>query len=135
MSASPAPSTPATAPTDHLGLPVARFEGLHHAEDLRTVAFLTDRAEEWLRASGAGKTWQIGPMKERTLSGGQHQAGTARMADSPRYGATDPFGRVWGTDRVYVADASLHVTNGGANPELTIMALAWRTAAHIAAGG
>ncbi|MEX5637273.1 GMC oxidoreductase [Parafrankia sp. FMc2] len=125
----------ASGVTDHLGLPVARLEGFHHPEDLRTVAFLTDRAEEWLRASDARQTWQIGPMKETTLSAGQHQAGTARMSDSPRHGATDPFGKVWGTDRVYVADASLHVTNGGANPVLTIMALAWRTAAHIAASG
>ncbi|XVQ15499.1 GMC oxidoreductase [Spirillospora sp. CA-255316] len=66
--------------------------------------------------------------QSRGLSGGQHQAGTARMSDSPRHGATDPDGKLWGTDRVYIADASLHVTNGGANPVLTIMALAWRTA-------
>ena len=69
------------------------------------------------------------------LSGSQHQAGTARMAASERDGATDPFVRVWGTERVFVADASLHDTNGGANPVLTIMALAWRTAAHVAAQG
>ena len=55
------------------------------------------------------------------------------MAETPAAGATDAFGRVWGTERIYVADASLHVTNGGANPVLTIMALAWRSAAHIAA--
>lgn len=29
----------------------------------------------------------------------------ARMSDSPRHGATDPDGKVWRTDRVYVADA------------------------------
>jgi choline dehydrogenase-like flavoprotein len=66
---------------------------------------------------------------------GQHQAGTARMSDSPGHGATDPHGKLWGTDRVHIADASLHVTNGGANPVLTIMALAWRTATHAAAAG
>ncbi|MGP4101711.1 GMC oxidoreductase [Nonomuraea sp. KM90] len=124
----------ATTVTDHLGLPVARLEGLQHAEDLRTCAFLSDRAEEWLRASGAIRTWRTGA-PHRGLSGGQHQAGTARMSDSPRYGATDPHGKLWGTDRVHVADASLHVTNGGANPVLTIMALAWRTATHAAAAG
>ncbi|MBL7496991.1 GMC family oxidoreductase [Frankia sp. CNm7] len=124
----------ASTVTDHLGLPVARLEGLQHPEDLRTHAFLTARAEEWLRASGATRTWTMGTTKQG-LSGHQHQAGTARMSDSPRHGATDPHGKVWGTDRVYVADASLHVTNGGANPVLTIMALAWRTATHATTTG
>ena len=32
-----------------------------------------------------------------------------------------------------VADGSLHVTNGGVNPVLTILALAWRTSRHLAA--
>jgi len=31
-----------------------------------------------------------------------------------------------------VVDGSLHVTNGGFNPVLTIMALAFRSADHIA---
>ena len=119
---------------DDLGLPVARLEGLQHPEDLRGRDFLTRKAEEWLRASGATQTWHVGP-PGRSLSGGQHQAGTARMSDSPQHGATDPFGKVWGTDRIYVADSSLHVTNGGANPVLTIMALAWRTASHVAESG
>ena len=50
------------------------------------------------------------------------------MSDRPALGATDTNGRVWGTDRVYVVDGSVHVTNGGVNPVLTIMATAWRTA-------
>jgi choline dehydrogenase-like flavoprotein len=116
---------------DARGLPVARLEGFGHPEDLHAGQFLADRAEEWLAASGARRTWQMAP-RGLIRSGGQHQAGTARMSDSPDRGATDPFGRVWGTDRVYVADGSLHVTNGGANPVLTIMALAWRTADHVA---
>lgn len=124
----------ASTVTDHLGLPVARLEGLQHPEDLRAHAFLSTRAEEWLRASGATRTWHMGAAN-RGLSGGQHQAGTTRMSDSPRHGATDPHGKVWGTDRVHVADAGVHVTNGGANPVLTIMALAWRAAAHVAATG
>jgi choline dehydrogenase-like flavoprotein len=124
----------ASTVSDANGVPVARFEGLNHPEDLRTAAFLAERAEEWLHAAGARRTWRWSPTA-RMLSGGQHQAGTARMSGSPDHGATDPNGRVWGTDRVYVADGSLHVTNGGVNPVLTIMALAWRTAEHVAAAG
>lgn len=124
----------ASTVTDHLGLPTALLEGLQHPEDLRILSFLSERSLEWLRASGATRTWHYNK-RDRALSGGQHQSGTARMSDSPRFGATDPNGKLWGTDRIYIADGSLHVTNGGANPVLTIMALAWRTATHAATNG
>ena len=35
-------------------------------------------------------------------------------------------------DNVFVVDGSLHVTNGGFNPVLTIMANAYRAADYIA---
>ena len=117
---------------DAVGVPVARLEGSQHPEDIRTAELLAAKSEAWLQEAGAHTTWRTQPHAP-ALSGGQHQAGTARMAETPAAGATDAFGRVWGTERIYVADASLHVTNGGANPVLTIMALAWRSAAHIAA--
>lgn len=121
----------ASSVTDAAGLPVARLEGVQHPEDLRGSAFLAGRAETWLQAAGAERTWRF-QLSRRLLSGGQHQAGTARMSDSPERGATDASGRVWGTDRIYVADSSVHVTNGGVNPVLTIMATAWRTAELMA---
>ncbi len=113
--------------TDALGVPVARLQGRQHSEDIRGSDFLADRAQEWLQAAGADTIWQV-RRSARSLSAGQHQAGTARMSDTPERGATDTSGRVWGTDRIYVVDASVHVTNGGVNPVLTIMATAWRTA-------
>lgn len=62
-------------------------------------------------------------------------AGTCRMSSDPRDGVTDSFGRVHGHDNLFVCDGSLHVTNGGFNPALTIMALAFRTADHLLALG
>jgi choline dehydrogenase-like flavoprotein len=40
--------------------------------------------------------------------------------------------RVWGHDNLYIADGSVHPTNGGFNPVLTIMAMAFRTADGVA---
>ena len=60
------------------------------------------------------------------VSAGQHQAGTCRMGQNPAESVTDPSGRVHEVDNLYVADASLHVSNGGFNPALTVMALASR---------
>ena len=113
--------------TDGLGLPVARLSGRLHAEDHRTQAYLGERAAEWLRASGATTVLVQGRRgDELGPSSGQHQAGTCRMGTDPVSSVTDPDGRVWGHDNVRVVDGSLHVTNGGVNPVLTIYANAYR---------
>ena len=54
------------------------------------------------------------------------------MGLDPRTSVTDRWGRVHDHDNLFVVDGSLHVTNGGFNPVLTIMALAYRNAAAIA---
>ena len=115
---------------DGSGRPVARLSGAPHAETVRTARYMRGKAEEWLNASGAIETW--GHMPQLNLSAGQHQAGTARMSAVPADGVTDPWGRVWGHDNLFVADGALHVTNGGYNPVLTIMALAMRVGDHVA---
>jgi choline dehydrogenase-like flavoprotein len=114
---------------DRWGIPVARLSGGVHVESLRTAAFMQGKAAEWLRAAGAKQVW--GHIPGSNVSGGQHQAGTARMADDPTRGVTDPHGRVFGHDNLFVADASLHVTNGGFNPVLTIMALGYRVGERV----
>jgi choline dehydrogenase-like flavoprotein len=48
------------------------------------------------------------------------------MGDDPASSVTDRVGRIWGHENVRVADGSLHVTNGGVNPVLTIFANAMR---------
>lgn len=115
---------------DRWGIPVARLSGATHPETVRTAEFMYARAGEWLGASGAQRIWGSPPKLK--LSGGQHQAGTARMGDDPASSVTDRWSRVHGHDNLYVADGSVHVTNGGFNPVLTIMALAFRAAEHIA---
>jgi choline dehydrogenase-like flavoprotein len=115
---------------DRFGLPVARLSGTTHPETIRTAAFMFERAHDWIIAAGAKKAWGWPPGPR--LSGGQHQAGTARMGTDPANSVTDKWGRVWGHDNLFVTDGSLHPTNGGFNPVLTIMALAFRNAEAIA---
>jgi choline dehydrogenase-like flavoprotein len=114
---------------DRWGRPVARLSGAMHPETLRTAAYLLERGKEWLWASGAVRVW--GRLPGLKLSAGQHQAGTCRMGDDPRISVTDAWGRIHGHDNLFVADGSLHVTNGGFNPVLTVMALAFRVAGHL----
>jgi choline dehydrogenase-like flavoprotein len=114
---------------DHWGIPVVRLSGTRHPDDIEISRFMADKAEAWLKEAGAATTWKNLPGKG--LSGGQHQAGTCRMGNDPKSSVTNRFGQVHEIDNLFVADGSLHVTNGGFNPVLTIMALAYWVADHI----
>jgi len=115
---------------DRWDLPVARLSGTTHSATVQAAEFLRARGEEWLRASGCDVVWSAQP--GLVLSAGQHQAGTCRMGRDPRVSVADEWGRVHGHDGLFVIDGSLQVTNGGFNPVLTIMALAFRCAEHVA---
>ena len=115
---------------DRWGIPVARLSGTTHPATIDAAEFMRERANDWLRASGCEKTWSARP--DLILSGRQHQAGTCRMGQDPQVSVTDEWGRVHNHDNLFVVDGSLHVTNGGFNPVLTIMALAFRSADYIA---
>jgi choline dehydrogenase-like flavoprotein len=60
-----------------------------------------------------------------------HPVGTHRMSADPTLGPSDPWGKVRGIDRLWVADASSLPTCIGVNPQVTIMAFALRTARRI----
>jgi choline dehydrogenase-like flavoprotein len=118
---------------DRFGSPVARLSGDIHPEDRRTARLLAERAGDWLAASGAHRVVRLdADRRPAGPSGGQHQAGTCRMGWDASTSVTDPWGRLWGHENVLIADGSVHVTNGGVNPVLTIMALAYRNADHFA---
>ena len=122
---------------DEHGVPVARLSGSLHREDLKTQRFLTERAIEWLDASGADRIVDCGEVRDADYgpSSGTHQAGTARMGTDPATSVTDPLGRVWGHGNLRIVDGALNVTNGGVNPVLTIYANAFRIASDLAANG
>jgi choline dehydrogenase-like flavoprotein len=117
---------------DSWGIPVVRLSGSRHPHDIEIGRVMAARAEMWLKEAGAVTTWQGLPGPG--LSGGQHQAGTCRMGADPGTSVTNRFGQVHDIDNLFLADASLHVTNGGFNPVLTIMALGFWVGHHISDG-
>ena len=62
-----------------------------------------------------------------------HEMGTCRMGDDPMTSATNRYGQIHGIEGLYVADGSVIPSSGTANPTLTIVALAMRTADYIVA--
>jgi choline dehydrogenase-like flavoprotein len=50
--------------------------------------------------------------------------GSCRMSAKAKDGVVDARGRVWGTEGLYVADASVFPSASGVNPMVTVMAIA-----------
>ena len=116
---------------DAWGIPVARLSGHRHDNDIAGTHFLSSKAEAWLREAGATVTIPFRWTSREGPSGGQHQAGTCRMGNDPQTSVVDKFCRIHDADNVYVIDGSVHVTNGGFNPVLTIMAIAYYASDHL----
>lgn len=114
---------------DYWGIPVARLSGGRHPHTLEIGRYMADKAADWLKEAGAIEVWKQPPGPG--LSAGQHQAGTCRMGNDPKTSVVDKYCRVHDHDNLYVVDGSVHVTNGGFNPVLTIMANAYRASAQI----
>jgi choline dehydrogenase-like flavoprotein len=62
---------------------------------------------------------------------GFHPMGTCRMGRDPASAVVDQYGRLHGVRNLFVADASVFPSCLGVNPQVTIMALATRSAQHI----
>lgn len=129
----PSPNARVTLSThrDLHGMPIVKLDGATHTETIRSARFLHRKARVWLSACGATAMWGEAPVRP-FLSGGQHQAGTCRMGDSPKDSVVDRNQRVHGFENLHIGDTSVHVTNGGFNPVLTVFALSLRLAHHLA---
>lgn len=116
------------------GLPMLKAEGHQHPLTIKQAEIMADGAAEILQEAGAKTIWKQNrnPNLNYPNAGGQHQAGACRMGNDPKKSVVDPNCKIWGTDNVFIGDGSVHVSNGGFNPVLTIMACAFRTGSHIA---
>ena len=61
-----------------------------------------------------------------------HQMGSCRMGNDPNTSVANPWGELHDTAGIWIGDGSAFPTASGTNPMITIMALAHRTAGHIA---
>ncbi|MEX2292559.1 MAG: GMC family oxidoreductase [Acidimicrobiales bacterium] len=61
-----------------------------------------------------------------------HLTSSIRMSSTRSLAGSDPFGKVWDVDNLYVNDASLLGDAPGVNPQAAIMTVALRNAEHLA---
>jgi len=87
-------------------------------------------------ADPAWKDWiarveKAGTYPGRCSIGSAHQMGSNQMGSKPSNSVVDCRGRVWGTEGLYVADASVFPTASGVNPMITNMSLSHSIAQFI----
>lgn len=114
---------------DAWGIPAIRVTYKDHPDDLATGRFLRDRAAEIMQAAGAQKIW---PEEVREKSNSVHLLGTCRMGKEPAQSVTDPYHRAHDVPNLFICDGSSFVTSGRGQPTMTIQALAFRAADHMA---
>ncbi len=114
---------------DAWGVPAIRTTYRDHPDDLAFATFLLERAAQIMDAAGAQKVW-----KENVVpSGGAvHLLGTCRMGDDPKTSVIDKYHRTHDLPNLFLCDGSSFVTSGRGQPTMTIQALAFRAADHIA---
>jgi choline dehydrogenase-like flavoprotein len=110
---------------DRYGLPVAEFSHSKCDNDRAQAKAAQSVMEDILHAAGADEVI--------TIQRYAHLVGGARMAADERHGVVDRDCRSFAVPNLYIADGSVLPTQGSANPALTIMALAARTADQMAA--
>jgi choline dehydrogenase-like flavoprotein len=108
---------------DRHGLPVARFSYSQCENDRMLMDAAQGVMEEILQAAGAEDTI--------TFKRYAHLVGGARMARDAEHGVVDATGRSFAVPNLYITDGSVLPTQGSANPALTIMAVAARTASIL----
>ncbi|MBC7561844.1 MAG: GMC family oxidoreductase, partial [Gemmatimonadaceae bacterium] len=85
---------------------------------------------ELLLASGAKKVTD-NPVNDNP-GGAVHLLGTARMGNDPTTSVIDKYHRAHDVKNLFIVDGSSFVTSGRGQPTMTIQALAFRAADHIA---
>lgn len=116
---------------DARGVPVSRITYRQHPRNAEVERFMVDRCAELLKEAGATSVVKPAIVRESEAGISTHQLGSCRMGRDPATSVTDRTGRVYETPNVYIADGSLLVNPGGANPALTIQALAYWVSAGI----
>jgi choline dehydrogenase-like flavoprotein len=115
---------------DRWGRPSMRMTYKDHADDLAMATFLQGYAMQMHEAAGATDFWDY-PVHEQNA--GAHLLGTCRMGDDSATSVVDKHHRSHDIPNLFICDGSSFVTSGRGQPTMTIMALAFRAAEHIAA--
>jgi choline dehydrogenase-like flavoprotein len=112
---------------DQWGIPVAKVTFNLYENDRKLIEFGKKKTMDVMWAAGAQEVVQ-----EARYA---HLVGACRMGADPETSVIDGFGRTHDVPNLFVCDGSVMPTQGSANPGLTIMAIAARTADYLISQG
>jgi gluconate 2-dehydrogenase alpha chain len=115
---------------DPLGDPVIRITAEYKENERKIAAFTQDKMEQWYREAGAVAV-QRGPLGG-AMGVATHAYGGTRMGDDRETNVVDRWSFAHEVPNLGVLGASTMGTSGAHNPTLTVQALAWRAADHLA---
>jgi gluconate 2-dehydrogenase alpha chain len=116
--------------SDPLGDPVCRITSGPKENEPRQALYAGQKMEEWFRAAGAIEVTKAQGGGGPALT--THAFGGTRMGDNPETNVVDRWGFSHEAPNLGILGASVFGTAGARNPTLTVQALAWRTAEHLA---
>jgi len=114
---------------DAYGIPIPVVHFRWSENDLALYRDMCETAKEILHAA---KAQSIIDTHQKPGGFASHEVGTARMGHDPRTSVLNSYCRAHDVKNLFVVDGSCFVTFPEKNPTLTIMALAVRTARHLA---
>ncbi len=112
--------------TDEFGVPIPRIHFSYGENEKRMSEHSAKLMTEAWKAAGATDIW--------TFERSAHTIGTARMGNHPATSVVDAFGRSHDIQNLWISDNSTFPAALAANPALTIMALAVRSARKFLEG-
>jgi gluconate 2-dehydrogenase alpha chain len=115
---------------DRHGLPRIRITYQLGDNENRMGAFLKPKLEAWLKEAGATETW--GGDTVFPIAVNSHAYGGTRMGSNPRSSVVNRWCQVHDVPNLFVLGGSTFPSTTSKNPTETIMALAWRSADHLA---
>lgn len=114
--------------TDSDGIPAPDIHYRVSENTRKLLRFAVERMEELHKVAGAKVTVPV----ELWIDQPGHLLGTARMGDDPATSVVNSYGQAHDVDNLFIADGSIFVTSGSANPTATIAALALRVGQRVA---
>ncbi|MDP6582608.1 MAG: GMC family oxidoreductase [Vicinamibacterales bacterium] len=115
---------------DPLGYPVIRITAEYKQNELAIADYLQEKMDRWYREAGAIEVVRGGLGGQMGVT--THAYGGTRMGDNPETNVVNRYGVSHEVPNLGVLGASVMGTSGARNPTLTVQALAWRTAEHLA---
>ena len=118
---------------DPVGNPVIRITASFRDNEERISLFVGEKMREWYMAAGAIQVTGNGLVRAGSAMGNStHAYGGTRMGKSADSNVLNEWGMSHEVPNLAIAGGSVMGTSGARNPTLTLQALAWRTAEHIA---